>query len=499
MSRRDFLKLAGAGVAGIVVLPHLSKLERLLSNASQNKELSAGGLEFEQRIPATQIPVIEYRYIGYKGAEGEEPKDLFISQLDFLKEGNFRTLTDLEMSSFLDTSAAFPAKSFALRIVQGAAHFAEFESTIDEIKKRGFHAMVFVITGEDYGQGNWNKLMNWVKEGVISLGSNSVTNSDFRKISLDEALHQAKDSKAYIEAKLASAGLAKKVVGFAFPGNSVPDNTDFLKQAGYKFAFGGNLYGVKNNAAKPGQFLLGTLSPYVLTSTMEIIAANPRNNPRSIPLNTGYSFDQLISLNMTPITVQTVENVVKTSYPELSFGKIRYLPTNPEQDRHLTKPEGIIIHTTDQAGTNYRNWITDSVYNTLLGRKIDVDFAVGLNGIDQYLRMYKDVATPTRGATGFGNYISIEMCGREYNDILNPAADAEKKKTIETITATTIQLVQSLMHTYNIDSGNILGHFEASADGKTDPGEKYMNNYFRPLLHTQPQPSPATLEHWNKQ
>ncbi|MCX6793701.1 MAG: polysaccharide deacetylase family protein [Candidatus Gottesmanbacteria bacterium] len=458
--------------------------------------MPGGGVELEQRIPATQIPVIEYHYIGYKGAEGEEPKDLVISQLDFLKEGNFRTLTDLEISSFLDTSAAFPAKSFALRIVQGSAHFAEFESTIDELKKRGFHAMVFVITGENYGQKNWDKLISWVKEGVISLSANSMTNPDFRKISQEQAINEAQSSKAYIEAKLASAGLDKKVVGFAFPGNSVPDNIDFLKTAGYKFAFGGNIYGAKDNAAKHGQFLLGTLCPDVLTSTLEAIHANPRNNPRSIPLNTGYTFDQLISLNMTPITIQTVENVVNTNYPELSFGKILYLPTDPEQGTHLTKPEGIIIHTTDQSGTNWRNWITDSVYESLLTRKIDVNFAVGLNGIDQYLRMYKDVATPTRGATGFGNYISIEMCGRDYNDILNPAADAEKKKSIETITTTTIQLVKSLMQNYQIDSGNVLGHFEASASGKTDPGENYMNNYFRPLLHTQLQPKPTTLEHW---
>ena len=471
------MKLSGAALLALALR---GKVEGY-HDIPQSVETSAVK-ELEQKIVATQIPVIEYHYPGYKGAGAEEPTDFFISQMDFLKEGDFKTLTDTELAGFLDSSAVFPAKSVAFRIDQGAAHFSEFEAMIPELKKRGFHAMVFVITGEVYGQENWNKLINWVKEGVISLGSHSVTHPLFRNISREQALNEAESSKMFIENKLAQAGINKKVVGFAFPGDSVPDNTDFLKQSGYKFAFGGNEYGAKNNAAKPNQFLLGTIYPYVLTSTLEILSANARNNPRSVPLNSGYTFDSLIFSNLTPITVQAVENVTNANYSELAFGKIRYLPTSPEQERHLTKPEGIIIHTDDQSGLNFRNWNTNATYETLVGRTLDVHFTVGLDGVNQFLKMYKDLVTPTRAATGFSNYISIEMCGRDYNDILAASANSEKKKSIETITLMTVQLVKTLAQTFQIDFAKILGHYEATAAGKTDPGQNYMDNYFRPLL-----------------
>jgi len=38
------------------------------------------------------------------------------------------------------------------------------------------------------------------------------------------------------------------------------------------------------------------------------------------------------------------------------------------------------------------------------------------------------------------------------------------------------------MKQYKLSFRDVLGHYEASAKGKTDPGELYMNEYFRPRL-----------------
>lgn len=397
LSRRDFLKLAGTAIITYGLRPDEWFTEESLS-----------GSELEQRVPATKIPVIEYHYPGFSEAGVQMPKDLLIAQLDYLQEGNFKTLTDTELAGFLDYSAVFPAKSVALRIDQGAAHFSEFASMIDEVRKRGFHAMVFVTTGEQFTQDNWDRLTGWVGEGVISF-------------SPDSRINEAKSPRLY---------------------------------------------------------------PYVAGSTLEILAANARNNPRSIPLIGGYTFEKLVSLNLTPVTVQTIESITDDQYPEYVFAKCRYLPTSQEQAEHLTKPEGIVIHTDDQSGTDWLNWDTKRTYNGLFDRGIDTHFAVGRNGVDQYLKMYKDVATPTRGAVGFSNYISIEMCGRDYNDIFDASADVEKRKAIEEITMKTVRLAVWLMDTYQIGLNTILGHYAATASGKTDPGQKYMEEYFMSLLRS---------------
>ena len=216
---------------------------------------------------------------------------------------------------------------------------------------------------------------------------------------------------------------------------------------------------------------------------LKTISANSSNNPRSIILVGNYTYDALIFYNLTPITKQIAENTTNTRYTELSFGKYtRYLTVTSDQETHLTKPEGIVIHTDDQSGTGYFNWNSINTYYGLQERKTDAHFAVGRDGIGQFLKMYKDIVTPSNGASGFSNYIDIEMCGREYNDILNPSANADKKMVIEEITAKTIQLVIKLIDTYQINLNNVLGHYAASASGKTDPGKNYMENYFLPIL-----------------
>ena len=140
------------------------------------------------------------------------------------------------------------------------------------------------------------------------------------------------------------------------------------------------------------------------------------------------------------------------------------------------------MHTDDQGGNEFATWTTDKTYNGLLSRKTDSHLAVGLDGVSQFLRMYPSFCAPTRGASGFSNYISIEMCGRYFGDVLLSSTDPAKKDAIQNITQKAVALVKDLMKVYNIPFEKVLGHYEASASGKTDPGQTYMDQVFRPLL-----------------
>jgi len=485
ISRRDFLKVSGLVIGALTLLP--DRWPIIPSETNQERaELSLTGREIESRILANKIPVLEYHYPGYSDAGVALPEDFYNSQIKYLVDGGYRTVSDKEFKLFLDGGNNLPAKTVALRIDQGAAHFDEFEKMIGVLKAKGLSAMVFVATGEQISDSQWQKMADWQKNGIISIGSHSVTHPDFRQISDNSARFEAIDSKRTIERKLQSLGISAEVISFAFPSDSVPDNIDFLKSAGYKFCLGGNLFGVENNSANPGMYLIPSLYPYVSRNLLEITKANASNNPLAYFLSSGHTFDELVRMNTTPVTFSEIEKILKLKepYPEISFGNIRELPTTDAQKEFLIRPVGIIIHTDDQPGDNFEKWTTDKTYNGLYSKGVDVHFSVGLDGISQFLKMYKDFCMFTKGVWGFANYISIEMCGRDYDSFFNDDTPLAKKRVIEIITKQTVELVKELASKYGFSTNNVLGHYQASASGKSDPGKAYMEKLFLPLLNS---------------
>lgn len=482
ISRRDFLKLTGLGF-GALAFRNLPSLNQEIA------ELSLTGREIESKVLADKIPVLEYRYPGYSDAYVVLPEDFFNSQIKYLVDGGYRTVSDKEFELFLDGgNKTLPAKTVALRIDQGTAHFDEFEKMIDVLKANRLSAMVFISTGEKISDSQWQKMADWQKNGIISIGSHSVTHPDFRQISDDSAYFEVRDSKRTIEKKLTDFGVKAEVISFAFPYDTVPDNIDFLKSAGYKFCLEGNLFGVENNSATPGMYLIPSLYPYVSRNLLEITKVNAFNNPLAYFLSSGHTFDELIRMNTTPVTVRRIEEILKLKpeevYPEISFGRVKELPTTDAQKEFLIRPVGIIIHTDDQPGDGFEKWTTDKTYNGLYSREVDAHFSVGIDGVTQFLKVYKDFCMFTKGVYGFANYISIEMCGRDYDSFFNDDAPLAKKRVIEIITKQTVALVKRLAGQYGFSTNNVLGHYQASASGKSDPGKDYMEKLFLPLLNS---------------
>jgi hypothetical protein len=259
-----------------------STLEETATTASR-----MSGKEIEQRISASKIPIIEYHYLGYSAEGVSEPEELFLSQTDFFQQNGFKTITDVDLGNYLEGKATLPAKSFVIRIDQGAAHFQEFEKMLNILEDKGFSALVFVISGDQYSDEQWGKFANWYKNGLISLGSHSITHPDFTLLNYNQAYDEAVYSKRAIQNRLAQLGIDMEVTGFAFPYDSVPDKIDFLKAAGYQFGMGGNLFGVRDNSALKGQYLVPSLYPYVMQSLLEEISANNTNNLRAVSLTSG--------------------------------------------------------------------------------------------------------------------------------------------------------------------------------------------------------------------
>ena len=268
ITRRDFLKLSGAGMAGTLLSGiHLENIEAIGNGPN--------ALEIEKKIPASQITILEYHYPGYEGAGITLPKELFEVQMDYLVSARYKTLTDKELAGFIQKGSFESVKSTVLRIDQGAAHFDEFEWMMGILKSKKLHPIVFISAGESFTDEQWKKLARWYKEGSISIGSHSVTHPNFKNITDEEAFGEAINSKKMIEKKLASVDAKIKIIGFSFPFDSVPENTNFLKRAGYSFGIGGVMERTENNAAKEGQFILPSTYPYMNTSQLDL---NKQNN-----------------------------------------------------------------------------------------------------------------------------------------------------------------------------------------------------------------------------
>lgn len=380
ITRRDFLKMCGVGLAGMIMSP----VERLEKQFGLEEVETLRREDLETKIPAYKVPLIEYSGVGVLGPGVALTPEMFMSQIDFLKEAGFATLGESEISLLVESRENIPLKSVILRLGSPGVGAGEYSFLVSETKKRGLS----FIDGRDTG------------------------------LKIDSV----------------------------------------------------------------GEEYLPRVYPYALVQTIEEITANDQNNMRSVYLANGETFDRLIYSQLSFLSVETVESFLAKKYPECFFGEERYLQVSGEQVCHLTRPAGIVIHTDGQSGTSWRNWDRERTYETLAERGIDVHFGVDTRGVSQYLRMYRELVTPTRGASGFGNYISIEMSGRNYDEIFDTTVDPQKREMIRRITDKTVGLAVRLMDQYEIGWETVLGHYAASASGKTDPGRRYMEDYFLPRL-----------------
>lgn len=153
----------------------------------------------------------------------------------------------------------------------------------------------------------------------------------------------------------------------------------------------------------------------------------------------------------------------------------------------LVVPDTIVIHTDDQSGKTPEKWVSSRTWNGLAGREDggrSVHFGVGLDGVGQFLPMYKEGVMQCRGAGSLydSHSIQIEMAGRTYNYLVTGEASPEMVDSIVAITQETVDLVVVLMDIYDIPIENVIGHYQINGSGKTDPGNLFFEQYFLPLL-----------------
>ncbi|CQR45967.1 Poly-beta-1,6-N-acetyl-D-glucosamine N-deacetylase precursor [Paraliobacillus sp. PM-2] len=203
------------------------------------------------------------------------PSPLFVTleqfeeQMDYLKENNFHTLTLHEIKEFYMNQASLPERSILLTFDDCFQSIKEYAYPI--LKKYGFHAVSFVVTGwlHDYA-----KAFNPKKSVCLSKQDLKAMEDVFEYANHTDAFHQRKNEstshmmEATDEAFAKDLALCNEYVPvkdvFAYPFGLFTDrNVSLLKQMGFHLAF--TCENGKNNAHTDPLLLKRNVIPYFLT------------------------------------------------------------------------------------------------------------------------------------------------------------------------------------------------------------------------------------------
>lgn len=177
------------------------------------------------------VPVIMYHSIGVeKGNPIIMPKEQFETEMKYLKENGYTTLTLKELYDYFENKVPIPDKSIVITLDDG--YKDNYTDAFPILKKYGLKATIFVVTSYvDKNPAFINSVQ--IKEmdaAGIQIESHTVTHRDLDKLSYDEQYKELKDSKTFLESLL-----SRSIDFVAYPTGKYNDITiKVAKAAGYK-------------------------------------------------------------------------------------------------------------------------------------------------------------------------------------------------------------------------------------------------------------------------
>lgn len=203
-------------------------------NDANNKESSSVAKTQQKAMKFNDkgVPVLMYHSVKY---EKDNPvrisKENFESQMKYLKDNNYTTLSLDELYDFLTNNIPVPEKSVVITFDDG--YKDNYETAYPILKKYGFKATVFVIT-DCIGTGEYLTLdeLKELDSNCISIESHTDKHQDLKTLSYDDQLSAVKKSKETLENLL-----GKEIKYIAYPNGSYNDDTlKAVEKAGYKMA-----------------------------------------------------------------------------------------------------------------------------------------------------------------------------------------------------------------------------------------------------------------------
>ncbi|MGQ0602760.1 MAG: polysaccharide deacetylase family protein [Anaerolineales bacterium] len=193
-------------------------------------------------IHADRVAVIEYHYSTF--AMGEEvtmTPEWWQSQMQWLADDGYTTLTSEQFVDFVSGRYQPLAKSVVLRFDVGESKFDDYSTVvIPTLRRHNFHGLFFVLASKvdeecDGVTACWSSLQQWQREGLISVESHTLYHQDYTTLTPEQIYMDAGRSKALIEQHI-----GQPVRGLCYPFDAVSVTAfDILKDLSYEFAVGG--------------------------------------------------------------------------------------------------------------------------------------------------------------------------------------------------------------------------------------------------------------------
>lgn len=252
---------------------------------------SSPGAEREPAATAERLPIIEYHYSTFYFDGVEMRPEWFVEQMEWLAENGYHTVTVDELAEFVDGTSAPPLHSVALTFDVGISHFDDYrEVVIPTLRRLGLHGIFFIqpqgVTQECDGEFTcWPTLAAWQQEGIISIGSHTISHRDFATLSPAQIYFELARSQEILEREL-----GVKPVAVCYPFDSVnPAAFPILERLGYRFAVAGYVRADRStHLGDPERYSLPRVYPYSSGSIYPaIVGAGGMTFPELVEASTG--------------------------------------------------------------------------------------------------------------------------------------------------------------------------------------------------------------------
>ena len=170
--------------------------------------------------------------------EFDTTPEAFASQLDWLKDNGYETLSLEDFILYTKKGEGFPEKSVMITFDDGYSGIYYY--AFPELKKRGMKAAFFItastiggIKGTSYPHITYEQLAEMAADGNMSIGSHTVSHLRLTELSNDARKIEAAKSKQILEN---FTGI--KIRAIAYPEGYYNGTViDAVKEAGYEIAF----------------------------------------------------------------------------------------------------------------------------------------------------------------------------------------------------------------------------------------------------------------------
>lgn len=196
-------------------------------------------LPASQPTPVVRVPILMYHYIRVNpnpvdriGAGLSVAPDLFARQLAYLADAGYTPVSLDEVYAAWTGIRPLPPKPVVLTFDDGYRDF--FTAAYPLLKARGLKATVYVIVDflDRPAYLTWDMLSTLVAEGLVTVGSHTLTHVDLSTAPPDRARREIFESKQRLEGRLGVT-----VNDFSYPsGRYSPAVVSLVEAAGYRTA-----------------------------------------------------------------------------------------------------------------------------------------------------------------------------------------------------------------------------------------------------------------------